>query len=191
MPTQIKIGEDRLTIPYIAEDRDNSQNYGYFDLKTDLSLIDSIPEIKGWQEIAELLHSINSPLSHFQSLGCEKSFSSFANENCSHLTTQLVSYVDIAFTSISLNSLDSNFDHLINAIHEFSKDKILPQFISVEFELTPTFYKSQNVQGWCLSCWIGGFGSSEREARENWSSPVLVLRDFFLTNWVPDFTNVG
>jgi hypothetical protein len=147
MSTKLKIGGNRLTVPYISENRNDSQNHGYFDLKTDLSLIDSIPEVQNWQEIAELLQSVNSPSSHFQSLGCEKSFSSFVNEEYPHLTIKLVSYIDIAFVDISLNSLDSNFDRLVNAIYESSQDRNCPQFVMVDFELTPTFYKKQNVQG--------------------------------------------
>jgi hypothetical protein len=191
MATKLKVGEYRLTIPYIAEDRSDSRNYGYFDLKANPELINSISEVQGWQEMADLLYAINSPLSHFKSLGCWNRSIGYTDENQPHLNVRLESYVDIAFVNMSFNSQDYNFDHVVSAMQKFVKNVTLSQFSNVDCELTPTLYIDQNIQGWCLSIWLDSFGSSENEARKIWSSAIGVLSEFFLTNWVPDFTDVG
>jgi hypothetical protein len=182
----LKIGEATLTIPYDPAQRKESYNYGYVDLKANPHLIDTIPEVQGWHELSDLLKSINSSSSRFQSLGCEKSYSDFADVNYPSLTTKLVSYVDVAFADINLNSIKSNFEYLINEICIFSGNYNLSEFFFVDYELTPTFYENWSLQGWCLSIWVGGHGNSENEARDNWASPIAVLRDFFRRDSIPN-----
>lgn len=188
MNTKLKIGKATLTIPYDPVQRDESYNYGYVDLKTNPNLIELIPEVQGWHELSELLQAINSSSSSFQSLGCEKSFSDFIDADYPELTTKLVSYVEVAFSNINLNSKESNFEYVVDEIYTFSKNYSLENFIFVEYELTPTFYEKLNLRGWCLCIWVGGHGSSEQEARKNWASPITVLHDFFMSNWIPNFT---
>jgi hypothetical protein len=188
MPTQLKIGKDKLTVPYDPQARDGSYNYGYFNLKANPSLIKEIHEVQGWHEIENLLRAINSPLSHFQTLGCEKVFSGYRDAENPQLTMKLASYVDIAFSNISSNAVDYNFDCVVSKIRDFSKGYNAPYFSDVDFELTPTFYEYENIQGWSLTCRIRGYGCSKHDARENWAVLAKVLHDFFLENWVPDFT---
>lgn len=186
MRVPLKIGENNLAIPYRAIDHDDSINYGYMDLKANPHLITDVPEAKNWPEMIALLEAINSPASVCHSLGCEKSFSSYSNTEEPHLKTQLVSYIDVAFDSIGLNTDSALFEEMMGAYAMFAQHRQFDRFVMFDPELTQTNYTRHNINGWCLSIWIGGFGETETQARAAWATVVSVLSDFFASGWVPN-----
>jgi hypothetical protein len=60
-------------VPYLPQPRQEreSSNFGYFDLKKDMRLIDDIPELKTRPEMRSLVEELNSENSFFRSVGCD------------------------------------------------------------------------------------------------------------------------
>ena len=188
MRVPLKIGENNLAIPYWPIDHGDSVNYGYMDLKANPHLIADVPEAKNWPEMIALLEAINSPASACHSLGCEKSFSSWSRTEEPHLNTKRVSYIDMAFDHIGLNADATLFDEMMGACAVFAQHRQFDRFVRFDSELTRTNYTRHNLNAWCLSIWLGGFGETETQARAAWATVVSVLNDFFSSDWAPNST---
>lgn len=179
----LKVGDHKMGVPYSPVDRGVSVNHGFFDLRKTPELIPRIPEAEGWPEMIALLEAINRPSGILWSLGCEKAVSSFKDERHPHLTTKLVSYVDLAFADVSMNSDRANFDRMAMALNKFGSTRQVETFIKLEMELGKAYYAEHNLTAWCLVIWIGGFGADESDARNAWRSLMRVHTDFFNTDW--------
>ncbi len=185
MRIPLKIGAQKLAIPYRSENHEASVNYGFMDLKADPTLIPLVPEVQDWPEFEVLLKAVNSSRSVFRSLGCEKSFSEHRDLSSPHLTTKLVSYIDIAFDDIALNTNMVMFEEMMGAYKSFAQDQEFDRFVKFDPELTETRFTKEGVSGWCISIWVAGFGTSEDEARRAWSTVILALTHFFSSGWTP------
>jgi hypothetical protein len=179
MPISLKLGTNTITVPYCAQVHADSENHGYMDLRANPSQIAAVPEVQGWPELIGLLEAINHPGSRIRSLGCEKSYSPYESQDFPHLTTQLASYVDVAFLDIQLNGSAIHFEEIIGAYAEFAKGLAFEPFVMFDPELSSAHYKPEGVRGFCLSVWCGGFGASEQEARRAWGTVIAALTAFF------------
>lgn len=172
-----------MGVPYFPVDRGDSINHGFFNLRNNPDLIPRVPEVIGWPELIELLYAINRPSGIFWSLGIEKAFNGITAKSHPHVTTKLVSYVDVAFADVPLNADQTNFERLATAIHQFGSQRKIAELINIDMELGVADYAEQRLRGWCMTIWIGGFGASEDDARKAWYTVVKVFTDFFNNDW--------
>jgi hypothetical protein len=185
MRITLAIGENHLTVPYGTAQRDDSTNYGYVDLKANPELVPTIPEVRDWPELEALLIVLNSPTSLYRSLGCEKSFSPYMNDEVPELKVKLVSYIDIAFIDEEFNKVGASFEEMMGAYADFAQRQPFAKYVIFDPELTKTRYRDENVDGWCISVWIGGFGSDEASARSAWRTVIDVFTSFVASGWAP------
>ena len=168
------------SIPYPAQARSESYNYGYVDLKRNPEKVSEIPELQDLQELAELVQTLNRADSIFRTLGCERSLS---KSDDPQFRVKLVSYVDIAFEVLGWNHRE-NFVELFNLFlaHLQERDLMvaLPDAIAVEFETAPCFYADHGFSGRLVTIWNYGYGDNENEAIDMWSSGLKVVRDFLV-----------
>ena len=101
-------------MPQPRQERESS-NFGYFDLKKDMRLIDDIPELKTRPEMRSLVEELNSENSFFRSVGCD----AWELENQPR-AGEWVSrgYVQVAFEILESNR-GQNWDSLFNLIKSF------------------------------------------------------------------------
>jgi len=98
-------------VPYPSADHEGgSRNYGYIRIKDAPQLVEAIPEVAGFPELATFLARINSAESPIESVGCEKSFSPNNVEGQPPL--YLGSFIDVLFTEAALNESGENTIHL-------------------------------------------------------------------------------
>ena len=173
-----------LCLPYAAERGHDHVNHGYFDLKRNPSHIREVPELYGWPELAEMVRIANDHDSLFRTLGCEVVSMDFDD---SVLKKRLVSYVDIAFEILSLNTEKENYHRLYQRFGEFASPLQLPGNVSILFEICPTYFAAHQFQGWRLTLWNAGVGRTDGEVRAAWHLGVEVFKDFIATEsarWV-------
>jgi hypothetical protein len=185
MRVELHLIERPLPIPYPSIERVESTNYGYMDLKADPQLIDEIPELRDAPELRSLVAALNAPGSPFRSLGCEKVLSNHEDPENPHLHARFVSYVDIAFADMVKNSDRDLFVEMVEVFnsHCYEQRDALPHFLIASFDLRPSIYHQDGVEGWSVAAWVGGFGTDAEEARTTWAVGIKVLERFLTELW--------
>lgn len=184
MKMRLEETEEYLCLPYTAERKYDRVNHGYFDLKRNPSHIREIPELDGWPELAEMVRIVNDHDSLFRTLGCEVVLMDFDDPMPKK---RLVSYVDIAFEILSLNTEKENYHRLYRRFGEFASPLQLPGNVSILFEICPTYFAAHQFQGWRVTLWNAGSGRTDGEIRAAWHLGVEVCKDFIATEsaqWV-------
>ena len=188
---KLKVNDKVLPIPYPPVDREGSSNHGFTDLRAHPELIDQIPELEGFSELRGFIEALNSSSGPFRSLGCEKSFAPFQQEEEPQLAVKLVSYVDLGFAEVTHNFDRKNFEELVDQLHEFSKGREFPKYLKIEHELTRTSYAGHNADAWSLTVWTAGFGNTEKTSRNHWAVGVRVWEEFVRSNLGTDLLRGG
>jgi hypothetical protein len=155
------------------------------DLQANSESIADVVEASTWPEMIALLEAINSPISAYRSLGREKSFSIWNDTEQPHLKVKLDSYFEVAIDNIELNARPAQFEEMMGEYAEFAQGRHFDCFTIFAPELTRTSFTKHNINAWCLSIWIGGFGENEAAARAAWTTVVSALTAFFSSGWVP------
>src|SRR2546422_2373665 len=105
--SRVTVGERGPFVPYPAVDRgDGSANHGYRHLKGRPELIELIPEVDGWPELAAVLRLCNGD-GPYITIGCEKRFVLLGDDERGRPdgpVGYLNSYVDLAFAEIERNT---------------------------------------------------------------------------------------
>ena len=148
-------------VPYPPARRaGGSQNFGYTRIKGSPELIEAIPEVAGFPELATFLARINSSESPIESVGCEKSF--FPNDVQGQPPVYIGSYIDVLFTEMALN------ESADNAIY-------LAANLLKAVELCEAWWASVSMMlqrfkscPWGLMLHITNHGRDEAEARKLW-----------------------
>lgn len=153
-------------IPYFGVDHGDGQfNYGYKRIKDDLTAVDSIPEVQGFEEFQRLLKAINDPSSPLESLGCEKMESPI--EGHEFIKRRIGSYTDIAFSSVELcESAEANLE-LASTLLDSCKD-CQQWWSQIEIGLQRLKYFNGAENPWGLMIRISGYGESPEQARQMW-----------------------
>lgn len=179
MKMRLEETEAYLCLPYAAERSHDRVNHGYFDLRRNPIRISEVPELDGWPELAEMVRIANDRDSLFRTLGCEVVLMDLDDDPM--LQKKLVSYVDIAFEILSLNTEKENYYRLYRRFGEFASPLQLPGNVSILFEICPTYFAAHEFQGWRVTLWNAGTGRTDGEVRAAWHLGVEVFKDFITT----------
>jgi hypothetical protein len=167
-----------LTIPYPPIRHSDSVNHGYVDLRRYPANIDRVPETRDWPELSQAIRALNSEPSHFQTLGCEISLTTF--ERFPGLTRKVTSYTDIAFHPLPRNNLEEPLKDLARGFGRFLAGRHAPRLSVAEFELQRTCYREIDLNGWSLALWISGFGVDGIGARRAWARGLELVGEYLV-----------
>ena len=112
-------------VPYFPQQRHepDSSNYGYFDLKKNLGLIDRIPELRDRPEIRSLVEELNSSSGPFRSIGCD-AWDLPDQPRPSEWISR--GYVQVAFETLQLNNREE-WISLFNSINSSIRTSPTPE----------------------------------------------------------------
>lgn len=192
MRIPLEINDHNIPIPYPAVDHGESQNHGFIDIKNHPELAETIPEATDFPPLIALLRAISHPDTPFATLGCEKSYSDYADSRHPDLKSKLCGYVDICFARVDENCDRAAFEELAYKINEFGSGKPQPHFVKFSMELGKATYSPLLAAGiidpaYCMCVWVAGYGATEAEALERYSAFMAILTDFFEQKaWILD-----
>ena len=149
-----------LPIPYPAVKRDDGENFGYRSLLVHPDAIDEIPELQGEMPMKNFVAAINSPGGIFE-------------------TVRLVHWIDQSPSNVGQclclglifrdRSLFANYGkcmafagHLLQQVASGSVQLDLAPLL----EIQPAHLTQEEVSGWIMDIYLGGYGANEDEARQ-------------------------
>jgi hypothetical protein len=164
-------------VPYLPQQRHEreSSNFGYFDLKKNMRLIDGIPELKDRPEMRSLVEELNSENSFFRSIGCD----AWDLENQPR-TGEWGSrgYVQVAFEILDLNHGQS-WDSLFNLINSFDANLTVSDEIGVDLWRKSVSFRGDVKLRTSAVIELFGWGRSMSQSRANFQRAAAILQAFF------------
>jgi hypothetical protein len=164
-------------VPYLPRQRQNweSSNFGYFDLKRSMGLIDDIPELKDRPELKSLVQKLNSENSFFRSLGCD----AWDLENQPR-AGEWVSrgYVQVAFEILELNH-GQNWDSLFSLINSFDVSLTASEEAGVDLWRKSVSFRGDATLRTSAVIELFGWGRSMGQSRANLHRAAAILQAFF------------
>lgn len=164
-------------VPYLPQPRQEreSSNFGYFDLKKDMRLIDDIPELKTRPEMRSLVEELNSENSFFRSVGCD----AWELENQPR-AGEWVSrgYVQVAFEILELNH-GQNWDSLFNLIKSFDANLTVSEEIGVDLWRKSVSFRGDDKLRTSAVIELFGWGRFMSQSRVNFQRAAAILQAFF------------
>jgi hypothetical protein len=165
----VELGGDDATLEIPWADPGGSLRY--YNLRTDPTALDLIPEAAHSTELRDFLRSVNSPASVVESAKCDlwASDEIQPEEQIFGVPWKFGSYVDLVFSAP-----DSRFDF---AGHEdFLKEltallnKAPDIAASAEFLLRRCYYHTDHEarDGFYVTAYVFGYGENEMKARQQW-----------------------
>ncbi len=193
MRLPLELTDHHVPVPYPAIRRPNSENHGFIDIKNRPELAGDIPKARDFPPLLNLLRAINRSGSPFATLGCEKAFSDYSVPDHPELKTKLCGYVDICFARVDRNLDRGAFEEAAFSLASYAAGKPQPQFSKARMELCRATYAplvSSDIKeaAYCMSIWVAGFGVTEAEALERYSSLMAIATEFFEQSAVPEAT---
>jgi hypothetical protein len=172
-------------VPYPAVQRpDGAVNHGFVDLRENLDLIESIPEVQDSEGMKALLRVLNAPTSPFRSFGCEHSQPGPLDPPVPDGPTHSMGcYVDLAFVDVEANDQPA-----IVALARRVKD-LLPltvnNWVSVDLLAEKLKWLEGREDRHGLFIRVQGLGLSEDQARTVFEAGVQLLAGAFRTLAAP------
>jgi len=174
----VELGSDNATLEIPWADPDGGLRY--YNLKTDPTALDLIPEAAHSTELRDFLRSVNSPASVVESAKCDlwASDEIQPEEEIFGVPWKFGSYVDLAFSAP-----DSRFDF---AGHEdFLKEltallnKAPEIAASAEFLLRRCYYRTDQGTraGFYVTFYLFGYGEDGAKARVQWGVALPLVSD--------------
>lgn len=155
--------------------RRESSNFGYFDLKNNMRLIDDIPELKDRPEMRSLVEELNSLTSFFRSVGCD----AWDLENQPR-AGEWVSrgYVQVAFEILDLNHRQ-NWDEPFSLINSFDANLTVSEKIGVDLSRKSVSFRGEATLRTSAVIELFGWGRSISQSRANLQRAAAIPRAFF------------
>lgn len=164
-------------VPYFPQQRHepDSSNYGYFDLKKNLGLIDRIPELRDRPEIRSLVEELNSSSGPFRSIGCD-AWDLPDQPRPSEWISR--GYVQVAFETLQLNNREE-WISLFNSINSFDPNLTDSREIGLDLcEKAVSFRGEEEIRMSAL-IELFGWGRSNSQSRTNLRRAATALQEFF------------
>jgi hypothetical protein len=164
-------------VPYVPKQRQEaeSSNYGYVDLKSNIRLIDEIPELKDRKEMRSLIEELNSGNSFFRSIGCDA-------WNLEHPARAGVrvskGYVQVSFEILELNNA-RNWDRLFNSISSFDANLTDSEESGIDLWRKSVSFRGDQELRTSAVIDIFGFGCSTKESWANFEWAATIIQTFF------------
>ena len=170
--------DDKLEIPWACP---NDPRLSYIDLKSFPEKIDQLEECRGRAPLAELLRKINAPGSGFRSAKCDAwTTTEFAEDERLDfkLPFKIGSYVDLVFERPELNSQLEHHLQLAEKIRQIlGRWRVQAQ---AEIAVRHCLFRPEKRWGYYLTVFAHAYGSTIKEAEEEWSRALCALGDTFV-----------
>jgi hypothetical protein len=146
----------------------------HWDVKRHPELIDQIEEVRAAPELRAFLLAINSPTSRLETAKCDAWFSPEVDTHEEIFgSCRFGSYVDLLFSpSAERFSFPVHEGLAIELADRLRQAPDIPA--SAEFVVRRCYYREQDTwrEGFCLTCYVFGFGDDEASARKAWDSAL-------------------
>jgi hypothetical protein len=163
-------------VPYLPQQRQQeSSNYGHFDLKSNIRLIDEIPEVKDRAEMRPLIEELNSENSFFRSVGCDAW--DLENQPRTGIWTSR-GYVQVCFEILELNR-GQEWDSLFGLINRFDANLTAIDEIGVDLWRKPISFRGDTKLRTSAVIDLFGFGRSMKQSRTNFQWTATIIQAFF------------
>jgi hypothetical protein len=168
--------EDGVTgVPYVPAERADSKNHGFFHLKRQPELLDSVPELQDAPALKRFVQVLNHQESIFWSIGCEKRL---WPPNLDAPLYRMVSYTDLAFDEISWCT-ERNFKTLFHrASAFFSTGRAAVIDAAIEMNCKRAYYAESQVHALLLTIRAVGMGRTSKSAISNWEDCLALTAEF-------------
>ena len=163
-------------VPYSPEQRQEgeSSNYGYFDLKKNMRLIDDIPELKDRPEMRSLVKELNSENSFFRSVGCD-AWDLEDQPRAGEWVSR--GYVQVAFEILELNR-GQNWDSLFSSINSFDANLTVSEEIGVDLWRKSVSFRGDAKLRTSAVIELFGWGRCMTQSRANFQRATAIIRAF-------------
>ena len=171
MDVFLSISDRPFGVPY---HRDTPGSASYIDLKHEPGRIDEIPEGKQWPSLHRLLKQLNSPESKLMSLACGVFI---YPPDATRALWSTYSYAGYCFADLSSNGDAREY---FPQFFRFSQHRaeLVHQAATVVFDLRPTLFIEQNIQGFSVDCVVRAWVSTEAEIKAIISDHFDALSSF-------------
>lgn len=157
---------------------DFEQNYGYVRLKGELDLVDSIPELKGWPELAQFVRIVNGEHSLVESVGCE--ISVFDLDDHPSVKHRVGAYLDIVFSDIvAAQDANAYLEVAANVMATAAGCECWWSDVEIGLQRLRYFQGAANPLGLVLR--IGGSGRTVGEARNGFGETLKRTSKVFVS----------
>jgi hypothetical protein len=150
----------------------------YYDLKTDPTLVDHLPEAQSSSELRKFLLRVNAAGFPLQSAKCDHWFTQEISEEEEIFAApcKFACYVDILFTAAERQL--SFADHEDYAAKLCDLLKSAPEMpASAEIMVRRCFYANHpDHDGYYFTVYISGFGETEAQSRQRWSIALTLVQ---------------
>ena len=163
--------DECLELPWASQDG----ALRYVDLKENLALIGELDEVRQFPELGELLGSVNSQISAFQSAKCDSGFTRDMTLEDEVFGTdgKFGSYVDFLFAAPGLRSSLERQEATARRLTELLR--LAPEMpAAVEFLVRRCFFPGE-PDGFYFTCYVFGYSEEEAEARKLWGIALRLV----------------
>jgi len=176
-------------VPYVPQQRHEpeSSNYGYFDLKKNLGLIDQIPELRDRPEMILLVKELNSSSGAFRSIGCDAWDLPDQPRPGEWISK---GYVQVAYEALQLNNREE-WTSLFNAINSFDPNLTDSREIGLDLWLKAVSFRGDEQIRMSALIELFGWGRSKSQSRVNLRRAATALQEFFAGNGIHRLSKPG
>ncbi|UIF89196.1 hypothetical protein [Cupriavidus sp. UYPR2.512] len=161
-------------VPYFPiHHEDGSKNHGYSNVKAELNLIDLLPEVHEYPELANFLKTINAAGSPIESLGCEKLLQETETPT-NGVRAIMSSYVDVAFSDPSKVS-DASYILWLAALILAASEGCEQWWASMELGVLRLRSFLGVTKPYGLLIRVSCAGRTAAEARDGWAATLQVV----------------
>jgi len=159
--------------PYWSQERTNSTNHGFADLRDRPELADSIPEVQANPALRNLIVALNRKGSRFMSIGCDRG-PPFKKES-DDFPVSIASYTTVAFRDLQANRSKNDLMALAYSIWEKFKPRSSIRPVLLELSIEPLKYLWDLNDAFALDLRMLALGRDEADAIANfeWLAPEI------------------
>ena len=172
----LSIDQGMKTIPYFGDGtirEDGDANYGFKNIKSDLSLIESIPELAEDASLKSLVRAINDPQTSLFSTGC---VGQAGNDDNGY---KYAGYVEFALNSKDVVKDASSYFHFFFHFDSWLNKRDCQLTVKFDWELQPAHFIEANVFGFTCAIIINTpYSASLQEAHICWKEALELLEKY-------------
>jgi len=165
----IELGRDDPALDFPWADPDG--RVAYYDLKRNPNNLALVVETQELSELADLLRSVNSAASIFESAKCDAWSTSelTAEDEIFGAALKSVSYVDLVFTDPEQRTSFAQHEHFAKRLVELlRRAPEIPAIIEICVRRCFFTENSDTIDGYYFTVYVSGYGDDQTRARQNW-----------------------
>jgi hypothetical protein len=174
---ELTINQEFKSVPYRAEHRQDSPNYGFVNVKGNPDAAARIAEVQDDEALRDAIVRINAQDTAFFTIGCEKSF----NQDGAEFWTR--GFIDFAFNYCALVADAQNYFPVFFHFNNRLLREKFNHLVRFEWQLEENHFRDANCKGFSVILWITTrICASDEESRSLWRPSVKIVADH-LAEW--------